>query len=385
MSLTRDPISLILLPTLECNAACEYCFEDKSRARLSHEQLAVIIDKICTYMVEQGIVTLAINWQGGEVMVLPPSWFEEAGSLIQEIARSHNREVEHYIQSNLIGYSREWLPVLTEMFNSSIGSSLDFPNLYRKLPGGGPEQYKAIMERRIRQVQEDSLDLGIIALPNEETFAMGAARFYDYYVKHLHLKSFQINTPFAGGTDTPAKSAYPLDNERLTAFLLELIDIWMAEGYAQGVRISPFEQLLNYFLDREQHLLCIWGENCANEFFCVDPLGNLSQCDCWAASYPAFHFGNLLEPGGLGALLTNTPARNRFLERPAALMAVEDCLDCAYLALCHGGCPVRAYTMNHDIRTKDPYCPTYKALFSRMEQVAAHLAAQGGCLPVSAP
>ena len=29
------PLSIILLPTLNCNAACDFCFEQKSDARLT--------------------------------------------------------------------------------------------------------------------------------------------------------------------------------------------------------------------------------------------------------------------------------------------------------------------------------------------------------------
>ena len=379
MSLTKDPLSLILLPTLECNAACEYCFEDKSKARLSHEQLAVLLNKVCAYMNKQGIGVLSINWQGGEVMMLPPDWYERAFDIIQEIGAAHRVSINHYIQTNLVNYSSAWLPVLTGMFNSSLGSSLDFPNLYRKLPGSDPAGYDAIMREKIEQAQLAGLHVGVIAVPNEQTLLLGARRFYDYYVNQLKFTDFQVNTPFAGGAVSQAKLTYPLDNERLSDFFIELTDIWISEGYERGIQVGPFDRLLNYFLEGDQGLLCIWGENCANEFFCIDPLGNLSQCDCWAASYPDFHFGNLLEPGSLESLLANSRVRQRFLDRPACLMEQEECIDCPYLSLCHGGCPVRAYTMNNKLHSKDPYCATYKAIFSHIEQVAAKVAAQRSC------
>lgn len=330
-------------------------------------------------MNKQGIDVLSINWQGGEVMMLTPDWYERAFDIIQEVSAAHRVRINHYIQTNLINYSPAWLPVLTGMFNSSLGSSLDFPNLYRKLPGSDPAGYDAIMREKIKQAQLAGLHVGVIAVPNEQTFLLGAHRFYDYYVNQLKLTDFQVNTPFAGGTVSQAKLTYPLDNEQLSKFFIELIDIWITEGYERGIQVGPFDRLLNYFLEGDQGLLCIWGENCANEFFCIDPLGNLSQCDCWAASYPDFHFGNLLDTGSLESLLANSRVRQRFLDRPACLMEQEECIDCPYLSLCHGGCPVRAYTMNNRLRSKDPYCATYKAIFSHIEQVAAKVAAQRSC------
>jgi len=38
--------SLILLPTNECNVACDYCFEDKARDFLSLAELRTVTDKV---------------------------------------------------------------------------------------------------------------------------------------------------------------------------------------------------------------------------------------------------------------------------------------------------------------------------------------------------
>jgi uncharacterized protein len=59
-------ISLVLLSTNQCNAACDYCFEDKTDQRLSLEGLGLIIDKVLDHMDAQGVGALTINWQGGE-------------------------------------------------------------------------------------------------------------------------------------------------------------------------------------------------------------------------------------------------------------------------------------------------------------------------------
>jgi sulfatase maturation enzyme AslB (radical SAM superfamily) len=52
------------------------------------------------------------------------------------------------------------------------------------------------------------------------------------------------------------------------------------------------------------------------------------------------------------------------------LIRQEDCIDCDYLGICHGGCPVRAYTVSGDILAKDPYCMLYRRLFAGLEKLA---------------
>ncbi len=69
----------------------------------------------------------------------------------------------------------------------------------------------------------------------------------------------------------------------------------------------------------------------------------------------------------------NGTRRTQFVKRPEALIEHETCGSCDYLSLCHGGCPVRAYSITGEFFVKDPYCEVYKALFSRMENLAAEV------------
>lgn len=369
-----DPLSLILLPTLRCNARCDYCFENRKESDLSLEQFSGILDKVLEHMDENGIAELNIHWQGGEVMTLSPEWFQRAHEIIRRASEKRKKTVRNHIQSNMIGYSREWNPVLQEMFGNSVGTSLDFPNLHRKLPSGGLKAYDDLLLRNIRKAQEADIRLGVIAIPNEETFRIGARQFYHYFTEELGIFDFQVNTPFPGGFESGAKKKYPLDTDELTRFFIDLIEIWMREGYEKEIKVGPFDKLIEYFTEGNQGLACIWRSNCADEFFCVDPAGYISQCDCWAASYPQFRFGNIFDCDNLPDMLKTSPARRHFLERPGVLVQQEACRECRYLGLCHGGCPVRAYTVFGNFVTRDPYCETYKAVFKHMEAASSELA-----------
>jgi uncharacterized protein len=63
----------------------------------------------------------------------------------------------------------------------------------------------------------------------------------------------------------------------------------------------------------------------------------------------------------------------RFHRRPMTLVQ-GDCITCDYLALCHGGCPVRTFTVHGTMFEKDPHCALYKSLFGHMAGAAARLA-----------
>lgn len=104
----------------------------------------------------------------------------------------------------------------------------------------------------------------------------------------------------------------------------------------------------------------------------IDARGDVAQCDCWVTSYPDYHYGNIFESENFGEMLRASPVRQQFNERPIQLIQ-RDCLDCDYLSLCHGGCPVRTYTVHGSLFEKDPYCELYKVIFSRMERAAREL------------
>ena len=371
--MTGDPYSLILLPTLACDADCDYCFESKSEHRLTLDQLSILVQKVMDHMEENQLETLSIYWQGGEAMTLPPEWFEEANAIIGRIAEERKRRVLHYLQSNMLAYTGKWNGVIAEMFGNSVGTSMDYPNLHRRLKSGGPREYERIWTRSIRMARDAGIEVGVIAIPNEETLDLGAERFYSYFVDELGIRDFQINTPFPGGASNAVKRGFPLHLEPLTRFLMELAGHWMDRGLAHGVRLGPFDRLLNTFVNGNKDLLCIWRDNCANDFVCIDPRGHVAQCDCWVTSYPEFRFGNIFETDSLSALLRESTARRSLQSRPGVLIQTEDCLECDYLSICHGGCPVRAYTVHGDLLRKDPYCQLYKSLFQTIQEMAAKL------------
>jgi uncharacterized protein len=77
----NNQFSLILLPTNECNVACDYCFEDKTAGFITHDQLSLTIK---------------------------PEWFERAHELISEAASRRRKKIDHSLQSNMIRYSAKW-------------------------------------------------------------------------------------------------------------------------------------------------------------------------------------------------------------------------------------------------------------------------------------
>lgn len=378
--MNRRRLSLILLPTLRCNADCDYCFEQKSSRVMSLDQFRVVLDKVTDYMTRTHIDDLTIYWQGGEILTMEPEWLLSAKDIADECSQASGRTIEHELQTNLIGYSKKWSRVFQEMFNNQCGSSLDYPNLHRRVTGMPPDGFNELWLRRYREASANGIGVGVISLPNRKTFELGARAYYRFYTETVGLRGFQVNAPFPGvAADSSERVA--MNGEEYGKFACDLIDVWLEQGYHRGIRIAPYWGILNYFLTGDKSdLLCGMRHDCSREFFSVGPDGNVSQCDCWVASYPEFHFGNILECSGLADIM-NSPQRRLFSDRPVKLIEKGECVDCEYLSICHGGCAIRAYSTYRELFVKDPYCDMYKAVFSHLQKAAVQLSRESSTEP----
>ena len=372
--------SIILLPTNKCNVNCEYCFEDKTDDRMSLDQLETVVTKVFDHMDEASIRGLTIHWQGGEVMMIPTDWYYRGFDLIQNAAAKKGKIVEHGLQSNMIGYNSRWDDLIRRMFGNSVGTSMDYPNVHRKLFNGSSTDYTRIWKYNVQAAMDAGIGIGVIAVPNQATLDVGAERFYSYFVDEVGVRSFQVNTPFPGGEENSTKSTLGLDLKQLGQFYADLTDVWLERGYNEGISLGPIDELVKQFTDASGCLPCIWQANCSDEFISIDARGFVAQCDCWVTSYPEYFFGNIYEADSLTKMLAESPARRKFVERPARIIP-NDCINCDYLSMCHGGCPVRTYSFKGSMFEKDPYCEVYLAMFRKAEEVSAKLSASRALNP----
>jgi uncharacterized protein len=367
-----DHFSVLVAPTFRCNADCEYCFENKTSDVMELEDFERLLPRIVTYLRRQEVTELKLFWTGGEILTMSPKWLLRANDMCRDISEKSGLRIDNQVQTNLIGYGPRWRQVISDMFNDKVGSSLDFPNLYRKVAGGVPETFDDLWFRRHQEAKDAGIEVGVIAVLNRASLAIGASEFYSYYVENLGMKRFQVNTPYPGGLPSPAKRNFPLDEYRLSAFYTDLFDLWMREGRPLGVAISPFDALIHYFRTGENSLYCSFRGNCATTFMGIGPNGNVAQCEGFLAAYPEYVFGNILTCQDLATIM-NGPIRRQFLERPMRLMEREDCWECEYLAICHGGCPVHTYGTTGNFFAKDPGCQSRKTLFRLARSAAIEL------------
>ena len=360
---------MIFVPTLACNCRCLHCFEELNGHSIEISKLEMIFEKMLELAERVQCRTLSLYWIGGEVLCLNPDVVQKILAVAARVFQGSGITLAHRLQSNLLLYdSVKWQDVLAGAFQGRVSSSLDFPNLYRQAPGLGADEYLKAWLGKKETAERDGLKISVISLPNPHTLRLGAERFYLFFQEEVRVRNLQINFPFPG-RNTPLQL---LDLPEFARFMADLYELWIATG--RNLDLSPFMYLENRLLHQSAEQNCWSSFSCATNFLAMGPDGTVGQCDYFVSTVNTvkeFNFGSLIdEPMDK---IFNSPQRRLFLDRPLRLMQNSPCGECRFWKLCHGGCPIRAFTFTGNLFSPDHYCPVYQAMFSAiLERGAVH-------------
>ena len=375
----NSELNIIMVPTTKCNLSCRYCFEEHTDREMSQAELDVVMGKVREYCQQKGFRSLNLYWQGGEVLTLGTDWFKSMGDIVaQKFAGSHVH-VQHRMQSNLISYNTRWRPVIETIFHNSIGSSLDYPSLYRGFQTVHGDEFNEVWLKYCNRARADGIEVSVISVLNEASIKMPPEEYLEFYSDRMGLTNMQINFPFSTQANENMKASFFLDPEEMGKFLADLFTTWVnpKDSWYSKIRINPFGELIDVFslAPRQSRCNCIWSGNCADSFFSIGPDSSVGLCDCWVTSLPDFMFGNL-QTDSFDELI-DSHSRQRLRNRIDWVLANE-CADCDYLGICFGGCIIRTFGATGVIEQKDPYCIAYKTLFSTVQEYTRSLDSTGG-------
>ncbi|MBI5417199.1 radical SAM protein [Candidatus Poribacteria bacterium] len=356
MKTEHKNFSIVFIPTWECNCTCGHCFEKIIPQVIKDEYWNKFFLKMRDLTSKLCIDKLLIYWQGGEVLTMKPANIKKGLKICADIFKDTKCTVEHHLQTNLLLYNSQWKEIISEFFIGSISSSMDFPNIYRTSPQLDQKTYINAWLNKKEEAEKDGFVVSVVTLPNIKTIEIGAKSFYSFFKNDMGIRNLQINFSFPGVNKNIPEQ---MDRDKLAIFLEQLYNIWVNDK--RYINLNPFVPLENRIFKNAGTLSCAWSFSCANFLFAVGPDGEVGQCDCWISTQKTHSFGSLLELS-IDEIL-GSAKRKPFLERPIKMIDDPECGVCEFWQICYGGCPVRAFTFNGDIFSKDYYCPVYRKLF----------------------
>jgi radical SAM protein with 4Fe4S-binding SPASM domain len=302
--------TIYLKITRRCNIRCDHCFIREYEGDMSPQVIAGVA---------QSFPLSIIVFHGGEPTLAGVEYIEEAISVLG------NRT--YILQSNMIDFAPIWIPLLKKHFESRIGTSLDtsrMPYIDRWLSN-------------IRRAANNSIHVTAVVTITADMTVEKLAGLLDRFEE-------------AGGTAfrlqfvTPVKTP-PVSKKDYVTFIKTFYDHPLNENRRRIEGAACFGAYSG-----------INGGNCGRNLRTIDPDGTVYICPDLAGQ-GLFPLGNVLHDDAQALIRAEKMFFER--ERRLALECDEECW-----RLCRGGCLAAAYFQKGDYLGKDPYCSSYKEIFS---------------------
>jgi uncharacterized protein len=357
---------VIMKATRLCNLRCTYChfWREGPNQIMS---FGVLARTIRDALRAPGVRHVEFVWHGGEVTLLPVSFYRTA-IWLQEQFRRPDQTVANAVQTNGTRLSDEWLTFLRR-YDVSVGVSLDGPpeihDSRRVDASGRPTSHK--VREGIDRLRAAGIGHGVLLVVDDAIIAAGAARVLDYLLE-LGVPSVGLLNVIPENAPSETATGDYLPWPRYVEFLRELFRLWWP-AHRDRLVIRELADLAG-LLRQQPHQTCFFAGDCFGRYLTVEPTGELSACDKYIAD-PGFVFGTVLKGdlAGLGGApyLATVRAENA--------AAVERMRPCRWFNVCNGGCP-------HDRRLNERYLAGFDGgccgLAPLLEEMDAALAVPAG-------
>lgn len=155
----RTGMGLIIAPTLACNMACKYCYEENKKGRMSPQ----LVERIVEFVEQQAPVLgrLDVNWYGGEPL-LAMDIIQDLSETFMDLAEEYKMEYTASMISNGYKLTPEVTDKLVDYKVKTIQITIDGPerlhNLKRPLKNGKPS-FRTIIKNM--QYAADKVGIGV--------------------------------------------------------------------------------------------------------------------------------------------------------------------------------------------------------------------------------
>lgn len=238
---------LVLQPTPFCNIDCSYCYlsERQSRARMSLETL----DLACRRVFGNPHLAprLDVAWHGGEPLVVPLPWYEEAVALMAA-RRPAWLQLTHCFQTNGLLLNEDWGRFFART-GAKVGLSIDGPadlhDACRRTRNGQGTHAKAM--RAVRLLRDQGLAFHVITVLTRRALE-DPDRLFDFYVEN-GIKEVGFNIEEIEGENTGSSLGAPDIETKFRRFIKRFFElVWKAPDL---LKVRELETAIGHLLSDE--------------------------------------------------------------------------------------------------------------------------------------
>jgi uncharacterized protein len=176
---------------------------------------------------------LEVAWHGGEPLVVPLAWYEDAVALMAE-RRPASLQLTHRFQSNGVLLNEDWVRFFART-EARVGLSIDGPadlhDANRRTRRGQGTHEKAM--RAVRLLQDEGLAFHVITVLTERALDH-PERLFDFYVQN-GIKDVGFNIEEFEGANAHSSLAGGSVETKFRVFIKRFFDlVWDAPRTDQG-------------------------------------------------------------------------------------------------------------------------------------------------------
>ncbi len=352
--------------TSGCNLHCSYCNVEALTPRTPRMSIERFQQVARLLLGNSRQSRVGLEFHGGEPLLLPDEWFEEAVAYARGLAREHGKVVEFPLVTNGTLLTEERLQRLSRLgllFCMSVDGP---PALNDRLRGGGQAVARALeLFRRYR------ISLGVLTVLSRANYQR-MTEVMDWFAE-VGIDNFRVNflQPQGRGADESSL----LTGEEMFEGMRQVLE----HMDRNQVRVEEAEAMMmvRRFLegrDPRPGLSC-WEVECqAGRIYCaIDHAGTIHACGTDLSHHPLGHLDADMDDAHYKATLLRLHHKDAWVIR---------CFDCEARRVCRHSCPTSDY--NSDLYREYECRFTkrmYQHLLAQPEQarrIAAALAARRG-------
>lgn len=314
----HSTLSLTIAPTLECNMACPYCFEQNKKGTMTEEVQAALLIFVERYLNDAQCQLLDITWYGGEPL-LAIEIIKRLSKQLISLCEEKGKQYSASIVTNGVLLTPEISDILVECKISRAQITIDGLPIYhdkRRVLKNGESSFDTIVRNidqtkdQLRIVVRSNVDSGNIdGIPSFLEYCLNEKGWVDNPFVYLSLvQQFTESSYF--------NSNSPVGQDSISEYNGQVIDC--ATEIGEGITHSAM------FPRRR----CSFCHSSKEYSFVIDPSGLLYRC--WdVIGIKEYAIGDLSYEGqitveGLNWLWDSLD---------------DKCKECSFLPLCMGGCP----------------------------------------------
>ncbi|MDD4718988.1 MAG: SPASM domain-containing protein [Bacilli bacterium] len=335
---TSEILSLVIAPTMNCNFACPYCFEERKTSIMSNEVITLLIKFIENKIKTQKYKKLSIAWYGGEPL-LGIKIIEEISKIVLDLCNKYN--LEYY--SNMItnGYllSKKNINKLLELKVKTYQITIDGPpeiHNKRRVLKSNKGTFNVILNNIKNMIEIDSSINIMIRINIDKTNYKSLSKLIDI-LKQEKVRNISISL---GHVQSFTEVCQSIENTcfNKNQYLDELFN------FALLLKEKNYGEYISLLEIPERIVYC--GAVLDNNFV-FDPEGYAYKC--WnEVGVKEKAFMNLMRPQTDKEIINET----KYLKHNSLLD--KKCYNCIGYPICMGGCPY------NNIYSKESSCYDYE-------------------------